>query len=365
MLWALIITSLDPFSQAEFASRGLLRGTFFWPICAYFLGRNVKFSNQAFLCFLIGTCLGGFVNSVAIIFPNLFSDAWVWGIQSYELVVSGSGSGVEIVSRASGLFERSTPALVFLMMWLAVSIAGLHGGTKGTRVFGVVGIVLSAVCIPRTIQRAGILGVAFLVIAAFLLNRRARSDKLSTTWFIVLLAVGSAAFVSYPAVFQRFDTESLVVGQGRGMVWSAYVDWFLREPWVVLLGAGVGVSPFSEYGRSFSLQHGHNQLLTMIGFVGLPATVFYLIPVASAIRKAAKRSSKGGWAWDSEKHWDAGLLLTAAGVGAICLVESPLLFPICPIVLFFFAGAASRVRMTGNGTLGPAHARPTLMGDGV
>ena len=351
--YGFVISHVDPYGVSHYAVRGALRGSLLIPTIGYLVAANVPQNPLMRAVLVAGFLAGATVQTAAVVAPGFFPKEMLWGVQGPEIATNPlTGENVLIESgRGLGFYERSTPAGVCLLLHIALAYGAMVAYRREIVRFLLSGLILFfCYAVAKTIQRNVAVALVAMVLMVLLdIPRRIRSSGFRAT--ILLLLMTTVSFLAFPYVWGRFHGSlgEVYSNDYRSFLWPAYIGWLLENPMILVSGAGFGVSAFSRAGQDLGLAHGHNQILTYFGYVGVPMTCLFCSVVAVVALRAARalrdRSRK-----TSQLIWQRCMLLSVAAMGIMCIAEVPFNFSPAATLFFVFAGL-SRGESLGRGRL--------------
>lgn len=230
----------------------------------------------------------------------LFAVACLSAIYYMVLVYGDLGTFFNLLFTSSGLYRfgigeanimggaMSLPlyALLLLSMSLSYVLVNRNLGIKK----GIFLIIINAICLFfafLTISRSLYLGLAAILLAVLLGNKRHKESKLFTL-LIILMIVLIGALIMYGDVieqaisllFNRLSTDK--GGAGRTTVWENCFYFMEHNPISILIGSGSCKYPTLEEGLGAGA---HNLLLDIMMSWGIIGLGSFLILMSHAIKK--------------------------------------------------------------------------------
>ena len=227
---------------------------------------------------------------------------WLFGLQE---LLGREAAGVHF--RASGSFGNRNHYAAFMEMlllcglgWVGMRCAGFHarsGGSLARRIeagggklfFLGLGVVFTSLGLIFSLSRSGIT-FGLLGCAALMLMRPAprstdgglarRKQSRTGVWAMVLVVVGTAAWIGLDPVAHRFKVlpNEWDAERDRVRVWSDAIG---AVPDFALTGSGLStfryVFPrYRSFGGSTFYSWAHNDYLQVLIELGVPGVVFYI-----------------------------------------------------------------------------------------
>jgi O-antigen ligase len=253
------------------------------------------------LFFVVATAVRSRAQVEAVLAGAAAGAALIGGLAAWQLLHRVGSSAAfftaagDLVQRVSGGFARANQLSGFLVLVVAVAVAGALVARRG-RMFYAAAAALAILGIYASFSRGALLGLA-VVPLAFL---RWRWGLIVVPALVVALAVGAPGLVR-----ERFSRVTPDEVAGRVDFWQAAGEMWAAHP---AIGAGVGAYPLAyaeapRPGKRYLDRtafvpppHAHNlflQLLAEQGLVGLAA--FAAVLTAAFIRVLALRRAADRW----------------------------------------------------------------------
>lgn len=326
-------------------ANGIIRLTVIFPLIAYFVGYNFIVDKKYIKLIFLIIILIGILMDIAILKPLWFTEYLIY----YSGVTIGG-------SRPSGFYNLSTQAATFLLIVFCFQFVVLFNiKAKKIKIILLCLGIFNLIALFKTLQRLQIATFFLLIVFIMLsrikkINRNSSSRKELKMLIIMIIILSLIAFSIFaymllPFVINRrmgiMNREISFLEDFRfKVVWPAYINFILREPFVLIFGAGLGSDALNEYRFPMHLAHAHNQFLSYIAGIGLFMSIV-LFYIFFRIYNKSKICKLSDYLSYHEKMIASLCVLVLFVIAIISLGESPLFQAPISILVFFIFGIIS------------------------